>query len=196
MDLTPDSKCWCGGKAFRDGEGEPRCADSAYHNPFTNGRPEAIRKLYIAGPMTGYPDANYPAFHVARDALLAHGYQVVSPADFGEVGSHYCDLIRGDLIAMLGGQLHHDEDTMKKVYDVLFSAGLSDGKVLDVVNLMQNQGIVFREYQIEACHGIATLEYWWESTGARNEVAVGGILKMPVRSVEEWLARPIEPTQS
>lgn len=39
------------------------------------------------------------------------------------------------------------------------------------------------------CHGVATLEGWWESTGARNEVSVAGILKMPVRTVQEWLDR-------
>lgn len=39
------------------------------------------------------------------------------------------------------------------------------------------------------CHGVATLENWWESVGARNEVQVAGILKMPVRTVGEWAAR-------
>jgi hypothetical protein len=39
------------------------------------------------------------------------------------------------------------------------------------------------------CDGVATLEGWWESVGARNEVQVAGILKMPVRSVYEWEMR-------
>jgi hypothetical protein len=39
------------------------------------------------------------------------------------------------------------------------------------------------------CHGVATLDNWWESTGARNEVNVAGILKMPVRTVADWLER-------
>lgn len=38
-------------------------------------------------------------------------------------------------------------------------------------------------------HAVATLENWWESTGARNEVQVAGILKMPVRPVQEWVAK-------
>jgi hypothetical protein len=37
------------------------------------------------------------------------------------------------------------------------------------------------------CHGVALLEGWWESTGARNEVSNAGILKMPVRPWAEWL---------
>lgn len=39
------------------------------------------------------------------------------------------------------------------------------------------------------CDGVAVLEGWWGSVGARNEVQVAGVLKMPVRSVDEWLRR-------
>lgn len=38
-------------------------------------------RVYISGPMTGYPDDNRPAFDFARDILLIAGYEVVSPAD-------------------------------------------------------------------------------------------------------------------
>lgn len=37
-------------------------------------------KLYIAGPMSGLPDFNYPAFFAARDRLAAAGYEPVNPA--------------------------------------------------------------------------------------------------------------------
>lgn len=37
--------------------------------------------IYIAGPMSGYPDLNYPAFHRAAADLRAQGYVVVNPAD-------------------------------------------------------------------------------------------------------------------
>ncbi len=36
--------------------------------------------LYIAGPMTGYPEHNYPAFHDAADRLRASGHHVLNPA--------------------------------------------------------------------------------------------------------------------
>lgn len=38
-------------------------------------------RLYIAGPMTGHDNHNFPAFDHARDALAAAGHDVVSPAD-------------------------------------------------------------------------------------------------------------------
>lgn len=41
----------------------------------------AATRLYIAGPMTGYPDFNYPAFHAAAEHLRAAGYDVLNPAD-------------------------------------------------------------------------------------------------------------------
>lgn len=38
-------------------------------------------RLYIAGPMTGLPDFNRPAFHAAAAQLRAAGYEVVNPAE-------------------------------------------------------------------------------------------------------------------
>ena len=39
-----------------------------------------MKRVYIAGPMTGLPDFNYPAFNRAADALRAKGYHVENPA--------------------------------------------------------------------------------------------------------------------
>ena len=37
-------------------------------------------RIYIAGPMTGLPDFNYPAFFTAAEQLSALGHDVVNPA--------------------------------------------------------------------------------------------------------------------
>jgi hypothetical protein len=37
-------------------------------------------KLYIAGPMSGRPDSNYPAFFGAARDLTACGFEVINPA--------------------------------------------------------------------------------------------------------------------
>lgn len=39
------------------------------------------KTCYIAGPMRGYPRYNFDAFDAARDALMAEGWKVISPAD-------------------------------------------------------------------------------------------------------------------
>jgi deoxyuridine 5'-triphosphate nucleotidohydrolase len=38
-------------------------------------------KLYVAGPMSGLPDHNFPAFHTAARSLRNAGYEVICPAE-------------------------------------------------------------------------------------------------------------------
>lgn len=38
-------------------------------------------KVYIAGPMSGLPDYNYPAFNRAADALALAGHEPLNPTD-------------------------------------------------------------------------------------------------------------------
>lgn len=61
--------------------------------------------LYLAGPMRGYPDDNYPAFADARESLRNQGHEVFCPAEETE------DLtrIRGErpeLRELIGIDLH------------------------------------------------------------------------------------------
>lgn len=39
-----------------------------------------MRKVYIAGPMTGLPDFNKPAFHSKAAELREEGFTVLNPA--------------------------------------------------------------------------------------------------------------------
>jgi hypothetical protein len=57
-------------------------------------------KIYIAGPMTGLPDYNYPAFNIMERVLRELGYSnILNPADIagGETGHHYSYYIRESL---------------------------------------------------------------------------------------------------
>ena len=95
--------------------------------------------IYVAGPMSGLPDFNYPAFNRAAGELRAAGFEVENPAENEVESGDYHDYLR---------------------------AGLA---------------------QLLRCQGVATLEGWWLSGGARWEVQTAGILGIPVRSVGEWL---------
>lgn len=41
--------------------------------------PPAKTVLYVAAPMSGYPEFNYPAFDAAETWLLDKGYRVLNP---------------------------------------------------------------------------------------------------------------------
>ena len=136
--------CWCGGRTAKATTGDLAliCLESIYHDPTNEGRPTKVNRLYIAGPMTGYAENNYPAFNAVANALRNVGYEAVNPAEFGNhngTTSSYTDLLKNDLRALLD------------------------------------------------CDGVAALDNWWESVGARNEIQVAGVLKMPVRSTREWV---------
>lgn len=72
-------------------------------------------RIYLAGPMAGYPERNYPAFMRAAKALRDLGYEVYNPAEyeangtdefpFREAFTEYTNYIlnRADIIALLPG---------------------------------------------------------------------------------------------
>jgi len=61
-------------------------------------RSERANRIYVAGPMTGIEDFNFPAFNAAAEALRAAGYIVENPADHGLVeGADWADYLAYDL---------------------------------------------------------------------------------------------------
>lgn len=104
-------------------------------------------KVYLAGPMTGHKQFNFPAFFEAAEFLRGLGYEVLSPAeiDIAEVGT----------VAM-------ESD---------------DGKLNAETNEVEGTGMTFgdflaRDLKIVADHAdcVACLPGWEQSRGARFEV--------------------------
>ena len=67
-------------------------------------------KIYIAGPMSGLPEFNYPAFHAADAELRALGHETLNPANNPECDSWegymraaIAQVIQADAIAFLPG---------------------------------------------------------------------------------------------
>jgi hypothetical protein len=60
---------------------------------------EKKMKIYIAGPMRGYPQFNFPAFYDAQEWLTAKGYETFNPAqsDKEHYGENVNNSATGDL---------------------------------------------------------------------------------------------------
>lgn len=66
-----------------------------------------INRIYLAGPMTGFEDFNFPAFNKMAAELRARGYAVENPAEHGVVdGADWADYMAYDLTRLgLCGQV-------------------------------------------------------------------------------------------
>lgn len=66
-------------------------------------RPTNEIRIYLAGPMSGILEHNFPAFNSLAAALRADGYTVVNPAelDNGETDKEWGYYIRRDLPVLL-----------------------------------------------------------------------------------------------
>jgi len=66
-----------------------------------------INRLYLAGPMTGFEDFNFPAFNKMAADLRTRGYVVENPAEHGVVeGADWADYMAYDLTRLgLCGQV-------------------------------------------------------------------------------------------
>lgn len=59
-------------------------------------------KLYLAGPMTGIKDLNFPAFHAAAAQLRALGHEVVNPAEVNsDTTMAWADCMRLDIAELV-----------------------------------------------------------------------------------------------
>lgn len=71
-----------------------------------------MKKIYIAGPMSGLPALNYPAFHAKAIELRAAGHHVENPAEnpephcgswLGYMRMALVQIARCDAVVMLPG---------------------------------------------------------------------------------------------
>lgn len=87
-------------------------------------------RIYLAGPCTGLPEFNYPAFHAEAARLRELGYHVENPAEINPDGGSWGDCMRRDLaqlvtcdaIALLPGWIDSRGATLERY--VAFQLGM------------------------------------------------------------------------
>lgn len=61
-----------------------------------------MKRIYVAGPMTGYPELNFPAFHAAAAALREAGHHVENPAEINaDPNAAWLDCMRADIARLV-----------------------------------------------------------------------------------------------
>jgi len=113
--------------------------------------------FYIAGPMRGHDDLNFPAFDAARDRGIALGYNIISPADMDR--EHGIDPTDGPCVAA-------DE------YDNLSPMILH--------GIVERDVGVIMSLRPEREDGVAVLPGYQHSIGARAEVALASWLGLRI----------------
>lgn len=110
-------------------------------------------KVYLAGPMSGYPEHNFPAFDAAAADLRSRGFEVISPADLSrEIG------VQGEADGTIAAEryamcMRQDIEALLKVQGVVCLPGWQKSKGAKFeVHLAQLLGLTVAEYPL--CNSI------------------------------------------
>jgi hypothetical protein len=110
-------------------------------------------KVYLAGPMRGYPQFNFPAFHAAAAHLRAQGHEVFNPAERDEA--------------------EHGKDVSNS----------ATGSLADVAHTGFDHRAAMKADTAWICDhadAVFVLPGWQNSKGATAEVALAECLGLPV----------------
>jgi len=110
-----------------------------------------MTKIYLAGPMSGLPQFNFPAFFEAAAKLRADGFEVVSPAEIDNAED------KGAALQSTDGD-PNNRTLIKKTWGDFLARD---------VKLIADTGI----------EAIVFLQGWTDSRGARLEATVGLLQK-------------------
>ena len=112
-------------------------------------------RLYLAGPMTGIKDFNYPAFHTAATQLRSHGHEVFNPAE-------------NDIANGFNPQGFSGDPTEAAASGFSLRTALKQDLA----------------WICDHAEGIALLEGWERSKGVRAEMALAEALGLPKYEME------------
>jgi hypothetical protein len=124
-------------------------------------------KLYLAGPMRGIPEFNFPAFHIGAAQLREAGHIVFSPAE-RDIAVTGVDISKGNATG--------DNALAEAQHGFNLREALKDD--LEFICLHAD--------------GIALLPGWTNSKGAQAKVATARALGLMVMTIEEAALKTAE----
>lgn len=124
-------------------------------------------RVYLAGPMSGIPRFNFPAFFAAAAVLRSQGFDVVSPAETDPPDVRVAALASVDGKTDASGKVGHETWGDMLARDVKY---LADGIIGREIR--QEDGNILMPGCWPA-RGIVFLPGWHKSRGARLEAFVG-----------------------
>ena len=91
-------------------------------------------RIYVAGPMTGRPELNFPAFHAAAAELRALGHHVENPAEINaDPAAKWLDCMRADIARLVTCDAVHMLPGWEKSRGANVEHGLAVGLGLQVI---------------------------------------------------------------
>lgn len=116
-------------------------------------------KLYVAGPMRGYPEFNFPAFMAAEEVLKLEGHEVFNPA-------------RRDL------EVHPE---------IKWGETTGEQAEVDAQGFLIREAMqADMEFISRHADAVCVLDGWEGSKGARAEVALADALGLPVYTLDTF----------
>jgi len=117
-----------------------------------------MTKVYLAGPMTGIPQFNYPAFAEGAITLRGLGYEVVSPAE-------------------------QDSSAVQKM-----ALASETGNLIELASTEETYGDILSKdvkIVIDEVDGVVLLPEWEFSRGARLETFIAITVQKPVFTLQD-----------
>lgn len=99
-----------------------------------------MKKVYIAGPMSGYPDYNFPAFMAAEAKLRELGYEAINPARIKHIDKKnwslcmrqaVAEMLKADQIATLPGW--HRSPGARTEVDLAMAIGIPVTEIQELI---------------------------------------------------------------
>lgn len=112
-------------------------------------------KIYVAGPMRGYAEFNFPAFHAAAAQLRATGHEVFNPAE-RDNERHGVDISKGNDSG--------DEEVAAKIHGFSLRVALAEDA----------------DWICRHADAIVLLPGWEASRGAKAELALAEALGLTI----------------